>query len=208
MSDQDRSAPAASVAKPARPRRARAAVVSAVAAVAPSVVPAEDAPAATLSAPKTVAKDQTMNDTVKAFAEKAQEQAKNFFGQAGDQTKSAMEKSKKAAEDMAEFSKGNVEALMESSRIAAKGLETMGQDAAAFLRARYDSTAQVVNAVATVKSPTELFQLQADFLRGTFDAMVAEASRSTEATLKLAGEVAAPIQNRVALAADKIKIAA
>ena len=77
-----------------------------------------------------------------------------------------------------------------------------------FFRARYDSTAQVVNAVATVKSPTELFQLQADFLRGAFDAMVAEASRSTEATLKLAGEVAAPIQNRVALAADKIKIAA
>ena len=212
MSDQDRSAPVASVAKPARPRRARSAVTSVVAAVAPSVLPVEEAPATMPSIPQTVpqiaAKDQTMNETVKAFAEKAQDQAKNLFGQAGEQTKSAMEKSKKAAEEMAEFSKGNVEALLESSRIAAKGLETMGQDAAAFFRARYDSTAQVVNAVATVKSPTELFQLQADYLRGAFDAMVAEASRSTEATLKLAGEVAAPIQNRVALAADKIKIAA
>ncbi|MBY0300719.1 MAG: phasin family protein [Sphingomonas ginsenosidimutans] len=183
-----------------------------VAAVAPSVLPVEEAPATMPSIPQTVpqiaAKDQTMNETVKAFAEKAQDQAKNLFGQAGEQTKSAMEKSRKAAEEMAEFSKGNVEALLESSRIAAKGLETMGQDAAAFFRARYDSTAQVVNAVATVKSPTELFQLQADYLRGAFDAMVAEASRSTEATLKLAGEVAAPIQNRVALAADKIKVAA
>ena len=123
MSDKDRSARVASVAKPARPRRARSAVTSVVAAVAPSVLPVEEAPATMPSIPQTVpqiaAKDQTMNETVKAFAEKAQDQAKNLFGQAGEQTKSAMEKSRKAAEEMAEFSKGNVEALLESSRIAA-----------------------------------------------------------------------------------------
>ena len=38
--------------------------------------------------------------------------------------------------------------------------------------------------------------------------MVAETSKNTEAMLKLAGEVAQPISNRLALAADRFKAAA
>ena len=54
----------------------------------------------------------------------------------------------------------------------------------------------------------QLMKLQADYLRGAFDALVAETSRSTEASLKLAGDVAKPLQNRMALAAEKVKVAA
>lgn len=153
-------------------------------------------------------KDETMNETVTNIADKAQDQARTMFAQAGDQTRSTMEKGKKVAEDMAEFGKGNVEAIVESARIAAKGLESFGKDGATFARARYESTAETVRAMASVKSPTELMQLQADYFRSAFDAMVAEASRTTEASLKLVGEIAAPLQNRMALATDKIKAAA
>jgi hypothetical protein len=38
--------------------------------------------------------------------------------------------------------------------------------------------------------------------------MVAQTSRGTEATLKLAGDVAQPISNRVAVAAEKMKVVA
>ncbi|MFX7060050.1 phasin family protein, partial [Acinetobacter baumannii] len=61
---------------------------------------------------------------------------------------------------------------------------------------------------ASVKSPTELFQLQSDYARSSFDALVAETSKTTEAMLKLAGEVFQPISNRFAVAAEKIKTAA
>lgn len=149
-----------------------------------------------------------MTDTATSFAEKAQEQTKAAFAQAGEQTRTAVEKGRKMAEDMAEFGKGNIEALVESSRIAAQGFEAMGHDLAAFARERYDTTATVFQSMAAVKSPTELMQLQAEYVRGAFDAMVKEASRSTEATLKLAGDVAKPLQNRMALAADKLKVAA
>ena len=40
------------------------------------------------------------------------------------------------------------------------------------------------------------------------DAMVAETSKSTELMLKLANDVAQPISNRVALAAEKVRAAA
>lgn len=150
------------------------------------------------ASPATLAlKDSKMNDSVKAFAAKAQEQAGV-----------TIEKSKKATEDMVAFGKGNVEAIIESSRIAAKGIETMGQDAASYAKSSYETTAAALKSMSGVTSPTELMRLQADFFRTSFDAMVKQASRSTEATLKLAGEVAQPIQNRVALAADKLKVAA
>ena len=63
-------------------------------------------------------------------------------------------------------------------------------------------------AFAAVKSPTEFFKLQSDFVRGAFDSYVAEASKNTEAVLKLAGEAAQPISNRFAVAAEKVKTAA
>ncbi len=153
-------------------------------------------------------KETKMNETVTSFAEKAQEQTKTAFANIGEQTRGAVEETRKVAEDMAEFGKGNVEALVESTRIAAQAFETMGQDAATFARTQYESTAQMIQSLASVKSPNELMQIQAEYVRTAFDALVKEASRSTEATLKLAGDVAKPLQNRLATAADKFRPAA
>ncbi|MGJ3627621.1 phasin family protein [Sphingomonas sp. MMS24-JH45] len=65
-----------------------------------------------------------------------------------------------------------------------------------------------MRAMASVKSPTELMKLQADYVRSSFDALVAQTSRTTEAQLKLAGEIAQPLQNCFALAAEELKVAA
>ena len=139
------------------------------------------------------------NNTVKAQA---------LFADWNDRTKAAVEKSTKLVEDANEFAKGNLEAVVESGRIAAKGFETLGQDAAEYGRKSFESATAALKTLATVKSPTEFFKLQADFVRGQFDSFVAESSKNTEAVLKLAGDVAKPISNRVALAAEKIKVAA
>ena len=61
---------------------------------------------------------------------------------------------------------------------------------------------------AAVKSPTELFQLQSEFAKSSFDSAVAEASKLSEAVVKLAGEIAQPISSRYAVAAEKLKAAA
>ena len=199
------------LAAPAAEESAPAPVVVEAAADVPETPPAPAAapeiPSAAPAAPLAEKEDE-MNETVTSFAEKAQEQTKTAFANVGEQTRGAVEKGRKVAEDIAEFGKGNVEALVESARIAAQGFETLGHDAAAFARARYDSTASVFQTLASVKSPTELVQIQAEFVRSSFDAVVKEASRSTEATLKLAGDVAKPLQNRLAVAADKFRTAA
>ena len=129
-----------------------------------------------------------------------------MFTDAADRTKGAMEKGQAMADEMSAFGKGNIEALMESSRIVARGFETIGQDAAAYARKSMEEANAAARTLASVKSPAEFMKLQSDFMRQSFDAIVAETSRNTEAMLKLAGEVVQPISNRVALAADKVKM--
>jgi phasin family protein len=131
-----------------------------------------------------------------------------LFADWNDRTKAAVEKSTKLVEEANEFAKGNVEALVESGRIAASGLQTLGQDAADYGRRSFESATAAMKTLAGVKSPTEFFKLQSDFFRTSFDAYVAEASKNTEAMIKLAGDAAQPLSSRFAVAAEKVKAAA
>ena len=146
----------------------------------------------------------TMEATLKNAAEKTQA----YVAEANDRAKAAMEKGAKLFEDMNDFNKGNVEAFVESGKIAAKGFETLGQNAADYARKSFEGATATMKSLSSVKSPTDLFKLHSDYVRSSFDAMVAETSKTTEAVLKLAGEVAQPISNRVAVAVEKVKVAA
>ena len=185
----------------------------AVETVQPAAEPAEVAVAETVNvteagvetAADTIVKEvSTMETTIENNTFKAQA----FFSDFNDRTKAAVEKSTKLVEEANEFAKGNLEAVVESSRIAAKGFETLGQDAAEYGRKSFESATAALKTLATVKSPTEFFKLQSDYVRGAFDSYVAEASKNTEAVLKLAGDAAQPISNRFAVAAEKVKTAA
>lgn len=146
----------------------------------------------------------TMENNFEANTVKAQA----LFTDFNDRTKAAVEKSTKLVEEANDFAKGNVEAVVESSRIAAKGLESLGQDAAEYGRKSFESATAALKTMAAVKSPADFFKLQSDFVRGAFDAYVAETSKNTEAVLKLAGDAAQPISSRFAVAAEKVKTAA
>lgn len=146
----------------------------------------------------------TMEATIKNAAEKTQA----LFTDAQDRAKIALEKSQKLVVEMNEFNKGNVEALVESGKIAAKGFESMGQSAAEYSRKQFEGATAALKSLSSVKSPTDFFKLHSDYVRSSFDSIVAETSKNTEAMLKLAGEIAQPISNRVAVAVEKVKVAA
>ncbi|SEM92054.1 phasin family protein [Sphingomonas gellani] len=138
----------------------------------------------------------------------ATDQAQTVFAAAGERAKSAAEKGTRLFEEMSELNKGHVEAVMESGRIAARGLEAFGRDASAYAKRSYENSVAAARTLAAVKTPAEFMQVQGDLIRQSFDALVSESSRSAEQTLKLAGEIVQPLQNRWALAADKVRSAA
>lgn len=119
-------------------------------------------------------------------------------------TKEAYDKGAELSAEATEFAKGNVEALVESGKILAAGVQDLGKSYADEARSAYETATADLKELAAVKSPTELFQLQAKLARRNFDTLVAFGSKNAEAAVKLANESFAPLSGRVNLAAEKI----
>ena len=158
------------------------------------------------SAPKpaVAVKESKMADTVN----KATDTAKTFFADANDRAKGQLEKGAKFFENANEFHKGNLEAVVESSKIAAKGAEDIAKYSADYARAAVEKANENARKFAAVKSPTEFLQLQSEIAREAIDSVASETAKFTENYLKLLGAVAQPYQNRFAVAAEKVKAVA
>ena len=131
--------------------------------------------------------------------------AQAMFGDFNSRAKTAAEKGAKFVEELSDLTKGNVEALIASGKIAAKGAEDLGAEAAAYSKASFEKTTGVFKSLTAVKSPAELLQIQSEFAKSSFDAMIAESSKLTESFVKLATDVMQPISSRIAVAAEKMK---
>ena len=122
--------------------------------------------------------------------------------------KTAYDKSAALAAEATEFAKGNVEAVVESTKVYAAGVQDLGKTYAEEAKSAFETMTADIKELAAVKSPAELFQLQAKLARRNFDALVAYGSKNTDAVSKLATEAFAPISGRISLAAEKISKAA
>ena len=118
--------------------------------------------------------------------------------------KTAYDKSSEVMSEVSELTKGNVEALVESGRIFAGGVQDISKTNIEEAKSAYEQMTADLKEMASVKSPTELFQLQGKIMRRNFDVLVATGSKNTEAVMKLANESFAPISGRVNLAAEKL----
>ena len=191
--------PAAVVAKPVIPK--------------PTKIPTKPAAPHAAATPSEGYKPMTdtitkIQDAAKTFSGDASARTQAMFGDFSGRAKGAYEKSVKMTEEMTAFQKGNVEAIVESSKLAAKAAETLGQNAADYARKSFETGTAAFKTFASAKSPTELFKLQSDYLKSYFDSAVAEGTKVTESWLKLAGDVAQPLSNRVAVAVEKVKATA
>lgn len=197
------------VAAPVRPKRTAVTprVETLPVAIASDPTPPAAVPAVPVIPP--VAKDVTMDtNTMNAATEAGQAQAKAMFADVNDRAQSAVEKSQKMVEELTALGKGNVEALVESAKIAAKGAEDIARHTVDYSRQAIEQAGATAKQLAGAKSPTEFFQIHSDASRKAIDAVVAETSKLTETYLKLWGEIAQPVSNRVAVAMEKVKVAA
>ena len=143
----------------------------------------------------------------KTFADNAKAKFETAYSGFNEKARAGVEKSTKAIEELTDITKGNVEAFVASAKTAAKGAETLGQEVAEYGKKSFETASAALKSMTAVKSPTELFQLQSEFAKSSFDGAVSEASKLSEAWLKLAGDVFQPLSSRYALAAEKFKAA-
>ena len=117
-----------------------------------------------------------------------------------------MEKSAKVVEELAELTRGNVEAIVASSKVAAKGVETMSQDAAELqpqeLRGRLGGLQELRGS----EVGDRLLQASGRFRPQRVRCRRRrERPRVSETVLKLAGDVAEPMTSRYTVAAERVK---
>ena len=135
----------------------------------------------------------------------AADQIQAALGDVNERAKGAMERGQRFVEELTDLTRGNVEAFVASTKVAARGVETLSQEAADYSRRSFEEASAALRSFAEVKSPTDFFRLQSDFARSAFDNVIAESSKMSEAMMKLAGEVAEPITSRYAVAAERAK---
>ena len=175
-----------------------------VIAAKPSLPPAVQ-PVAAQTAPIVHPKPKgtyTMTDQFKQFFDvKSYDQ---FFGTAKAQVEKASAQTMKAYEDAAKFNKENLDAYVAASTVYAKGVESVAKTWAAFAQETFEASANVAKAVLGAKTLKEAVEIQADFAKTTFDKFVAEGTKASEASIKVANEALEPINARVNVAVEKL----
>jgi phasin family protein len=155
---------------------------------------------------------KSMTDTVKNYADAAKAQFEAMFGDNfadfGTKAKDMMAQGQKVAAEVVEFSKGNLEAVVESSKITAKGAQVIAKDSFDYGRKSVEDTTAAFKSLTAVKSPTEFMTLNTELSKKAFDSAVAQASKQSELMLKLANDAFAPISGRFSVAMTKFKNAA
>ena len=207
---QSTRAKAKAAARPAAAAKAQLTTVRAKPAAKPQ--PAVTAPVATAAAVAAKMTNQIKhqinertNEMQNEATQKVAENAQALFGDINERAKSAVERSGRVLEEMTDLTRGNVEAIVASSKVAARGVETLSQEAAEFGRKSFEEASNAVRTFAEVRSATDFFRIQSEFAKTQFDSMVAESSKMSEAVIKLAGEVIEPITSRYSVAAERVK---
>jgi phasin family protein len=195
----------AKAAKPARKPRAVKAVRAAKPAARKVGRPAKRAAPAAATQTTRIQNEGTR--IMKKETAQVADRLQAVFGDVNERARTQIERNTRVAEELTELSKGNVEAFVASTKIVAKGLETVGQEVADFSRKSFEDASAALKSFTEVKSATDFFRLQSEFARTQFDGLVAESSKLSETMIKLAGDVAEPLASRYSVAAERVKAA-
>ena len=136
-------------------------------------------------------------------AEAAQKHYERFLGATKEQVEKAGANALKTYEDFSKFSKENLDAYVAAGTTVAKGFETISKAWVAFTQETFEAGAQVAKALLSAKTLREAVDVQTDFAKTTFDKLVAEGTKVSEISVKVANEAVEPLNARFNAAVEK-----
>jgi len=156
-------------------------------------------------------KGQTMKPTKETFEDVAakgtdfvQKGYDQMLGATREQLEKASVSAFKAYEEFSKFQKDNYDAYLAASTIFAKGAENVGKTWMSLTQEALENAAQTAKALLGAKTLREAVDLQSDFAKSNFDKLVAEGTKLSELSVKVANEAFAPLNARVNVAVEKM----
>lgn len=147
-----------------------------------------------------MAAKRKISDPAGAFPAAGMTQTPNM---AAKLAKQDMETMMKTAEDFIAFGQANMDAFVKSSQIWTTGMQDLTKQVAASAQANFDETLAVFKALTAVKTPKDALDMQASMARTSLEKAVAETSKLTDASVKLAEQAMAPLTAQMTLVAEK-----
>ena len=156
---------------------------------------------------KTTNKAADAATTMEAMASASKETVETFVKAGNDAAAQGYEKAfafgqehadaaTKGYEQVAAFGKENVEAAVAAGAVATKGVEALNAEIMDFTKGFMAEQMAAFNKIMTVKSPNEMIELQNEFAKTSFNAVIARSTKIGEMTAKVANEAFAPVNAR------------
>jgi phasin family protein len=124
-----------------------------------------------------------------------------------EMTKDQVEKASMAAlkgyDDFAAFNKESADAFTKASNVWAKGFEAVGKAYFDFAQNSAQESVEVAKTIMGAKTIADVVDAQSAFAKSSFDKGVAESTRLSGMSMKIANEATAPIQAQFSAAAEK-----
>jgi len=105
-------------------------------------------------------------------------------------------------EDITDLNQKNLSALVESTRIFARGVEEASQAVIAFSQKNSEASMAALRKLASAGSVTEAAEIQQAFAKESVTSLVAEAERLSTLATTTARDALAPLNERVTATAD------
>lgn len=113
----------------------------------------------------------------------------------------------KGYDEFTAISKANLDALVQANKVFAKGVEDISKEVLSLTQSSIESAATAAKAIFAAKTLKDVVELNTAFTRTHFDQLVANSTKLSEMSVKLATDAFAPITARVNGAVEKVKAA-
>jgi phasin family protein len=146
---------------------------------------------------------ETMEKAMKSGTDAFTKTYEQYFAAAKDQLGKLFPSAAKNFEDLAEFNKGNFDAFMAASNAATKGFETLSQQMIAYNQKAVETSMATAKALLGCKTVQDVVEVHSDLTKKGIDEWLAEGTKFSELTVKVANQAAEPINSRLTEAVDR-----
>lgn len=150
--------------------------------------------------PRKGTKTMTNNQT-----KKVQDTIQTMTTAGNEAFREGFEKSLKSVNELNALSKDNMDAVMASATAAGKGIETLNANAVAFAKKSMEDTVSATKAMTTAKSVQDIIEVQADFMKSSMDAYLAEINKATDLYAGAVKSSLKPLNDRVAATVEMVQ---
>ena len=147
---------------------------------------------------------ETAERAMKAGSEAVPKAYDQAFSAAKETVQKTFPRAAARFEELAGLQRANIEALFSAGTVAMKNAETLSDEVLAFNKKAMEEGVANAKKLFECKTMQEVVEMQTDLACAHFEQMLAHGTKVTDLALKMAGEIAGPIQDRFGETVEKL----